>query len=91
MELTVRPKKDFTFLLKEGKRCLESNLFDWPWVCLGNFREKGEALAAELGEGTSFAQFDVEDVESLKSALDGNSFFLALVLTNSWKEQMKVE
>ncbi|CAM6099817.1 unnamed protein product [Calypogeia fissa] len=37
----------------------------------GRNRQKGETLAAELGEGTSFSQFDIEDVESLKSALNG--------------------
>lgn len=43
-------------------------------------REKGEALAKELGEGTQFSQFDFEDAETLKSILSGNSFQLVSVL-----------
>ncbi|BBN07033.1 hypothetical protein MPTK1_4g00390 [Marchantia polymorpha subsp. ruderalis] len=38
-------------------------------VLAGRNREKGEALAKELGEGTQFSQFDFEDAETLKSIL----------------------
>ncbi|KAG6550020.1 hypothetical protein Mapa_008533 [Marchantia paleacea] len=38
-------------------------------VLAGRNREKGEALAKELGEGTQFSQFDFEDAERLKSIL----------------------
>ncbi|KAL2629903.1 hypothetical protein R1flu_014589 [Riccia fluitans] len=38
-------------------------------VLAGRNREKGEALAKELGEGAQFSQFDFEDADKLKSIL----------------------
>lgn len=38
---------------------------------LACFREKGEALARELGGNTEFSGFDMDDASALRAALDG--------------------
>jgi saccharopine dehydrogenase-like NADP-dependent oxidoreductase len=39
--------------------------------CTTLFREKGEALAAELGGGAEFSQFDIDNAAALRAALNG--------------------
>lgn len=38
------------------------------------FREKGEAMARELGGSVEFSSFDMDDASALRTAIDGLDF-----------------
>ncbi|CAK9253947.1 unnamed protein product [Sphagnum jensenii] len=44
---------------------------DLHLIVAGRNREKGEALAAELGGGAEFSQFDIDNAAALRAALNG--------------------